>query len=849
MNASRSFSASPDTDDQDSINDFGDELQQELENEMSASFDNLFGDDADDVDDADDADDASDLFSDTRSLADTSAVGDRATTDFSDDDIEGGDDDNAEEKDDDDEADEDDEDDEEDLALESDEDDNAVDTDLFGDASVADSDDEELDLDFEDPPDGTADANSPNHKPNGTHALIDDESASDGEFEAVEFDLEDIQTGPRGPGTGPTDASEPRRESEAGTSHKKRSRSRVHIGDMEFIARYDGAPPSLIMHLFDSHFRFDGQEGVFLYNGPMRFFFDALNEGKIPVDLVDVLALINCRYYEGCLIVEIYDHRRPTMEPKTKKLRVSELLTSSIFGNSQTSGAARLSEMSPSPMATPAHVIPEPGSVALQNGGVQLISEDTLIDGSQESGHIKVYKKVMRPTSETFNLDIYLTCDRNRLRLSQEDMLEIESMILLSIEEPLDLEPDFQVSRISNAIRYIEYGHLLPHKQRKYNSAEIEAEQAEREEKLKLLNLMDDRKTREFQPSFNRVSQVNEWRHKKYVNDAEVLPEAVPTAPAGKKAPTKKSRSQMSLLSDGRKVIRTLRFVQTINGRSTHTVFHVLELPEGKGLEGIMRWGSLPDTSINGGTKSFAFPNEDIMRMHIDNFKLLLSIENNRLIYDSIYPNGIPTAGPPPGSVVSPAASSKPPPISTQGAAIVPDSAATSPTIDSAISSPVIPASGSLATSDAGVKTDAAKAKASVAKNSARGSRKNSPQPKTKKGTVSSSVSARASVEPEAAKAKGASSAQKAAKEPAKSKAKGDSKKASVAAEKEAVVAESPVQAAVIPESTSVVPAESGSKKSLSPATAVSKPASATKAKSSAKVAAAAAASASIDEP
>ncbi|KAJ2360500.1 Transcription factor spt20, partial [Coemansia sp. RSA 2610] len=317
------------------------------------------------------------------------------------------------------------------------------DTDLFGDGSISDSDN-----------DVTA------------HAKADDESGSDDDdFEAVDFDLDSFQAELEG-------------NLSAEAQPRKRPRSFVHIGDNDLLEQFKDEHPSLTLHLFDSHFRFEGQEGVFLYNGPMRFFFDALNEGKIPVDLVDVLAQVNCRYYEGCLIVEVHDHRQPAQEPRAKKQRASDLITWSTFDDSR---------------------LPEPGTMA-----------------ASAVATAKVYKKVMRPTSETFNLDLHLACEHSRAKLSHDDLLEMESMILLAVEQPLDLEPDFQVSRLSNAIRYIEYGHLLPRQPRKYNSFEIEAEQTEREEKLKLLTLMDDRSSRDFQPSFNRVSQVNEWRHKKY---------------------------------------------------------------------------------------------------------------------------------------------------------------------------------------------------------------------------------------------------------------------------------------------------------------------------------------------
>ncbi|KAJ2671366.1 Transcription factor spt20 [Coemansia spiralis] len=768
MDASRSLSSSPNIDDQNSSIDFEEELQQELENEMSASYDNLFDDDIDEGEDG---------YADTRSFTGISTTGDREFV-GSDNDSDGQNDrDNSHGAGEYDDAEGDADNDDDNIG-------DAVDDDLFGDGGTLGSDDDDdededdLDLDFEDPPE-TRISQGVHSSTNGASTKVDEDSASDDEFEAVDLDLDTLQA--ELDGSLVDDSSVPKNAlhmplNEYEPQKRKRSRNRIHVGDADLLERYKDEHPSLVLHLFDSHFRFEGQEGVFLYNGPMRFFFEALNAGKIPIDLVDVLAQVNCRYFDGCLIVQVHDHRRPTQEPKIKKQRISSLFTWSSFSSNNTpDNANRIASNAMLTDTTSSGKIPEPGSIAINGlkgneapqattqshaGAVEVngIASDPSAISSVDPHSSKVYKKVMRPTSETVNLDLLLACERSRTKLSQDDVLELESMILLAVEEPLDLEPDFQVSRVSNAIRFVEYGHLLPHKKRKYNSAEIEAEQAEREEKLKLLTLMDDRKNREFQPSFNRVAQVNEWRHKKYVSDAEVYPAAVPPAPAGKKAPTKKSRSQMSLLSDGRRVIRTLRFVQTINGHSTHTVFHVLELPDNRGLQGIMRWGTLPDTSINGGSKTFSFPDEEIMRMHIDNFKLLLSIENNRLIYDSIYPNGVPTAGPPPTSPVAPASlvssgpkatapstptlSSAPTASPTVANGSVVASAtidATSPVPESAAPSPIVPEASPS-------KSDTPKQKmSSVAKNSSRGSRKRSPQPKQKK----SSASNNASVEPE----------------------------------------------------------------------------------------------------
>ncbi|KAJ2413437.1 Transcription factor spt20 [Coemansia sp. RSA 2530] len=709
-----SRSTSPDIDDQDSVLDLEDELQQELENEMSASYDNLFGDDDDDDDDFD-----------SRSATGRSATAELVAVGLNDNesiaDINGASDNDS------------DEDDEFDAAL-------------FGDGSALDSNDDESDHDFVDPPA----AEGP--KSSGLASVDDEDSASDDEFEAVEFDANVAKLPSR------RDAFVANGLSTVETGHKRRQQDRIHIGDCNFLDRYKDEEPSMVLHLFETHFRFEGQEGVFLYSETMSFFFTALNEGRIPVDLVDVFSELNCRYYEGCLLVEVRDHRRPSQEVRAAKRHTSELLTSSAFRNGYRPMQRPADESLPNTRAL--STIPEPGAAAAKS-----LLSDAFLCGSASTSMSncgatpKVFRKVMRPTSETLYIELLLASEQ--AKLSQADLLDIEAKLLLATEEVLDLEPDVQVSRIANATRYIEYQHMLPRKRCKYNSAEIEAEQAEREEKLKLMTLMDDRAGRsDFIPNFSLLSRITECRHKKYVNDAEVYPSAVPPVPPpapGRKAPARKNRSQMSLLPDGRKVIRTLRFVQNIGNRSTHTVFHVFELPEDGGLQGMMRWGTLPDTAINGGSKVFSFPNDEVMRIHIDNVKLLLSMENNRLVYDSAYPNGVPTAGPPPSlstPTISPRTSTNMVATTSSGSAGAgissvagPVTNALSPTVASSSAMPSPDISANASPSAARGEASAPKPKTSVAR---RGSRKNSPQPKQKNA---------ASAEPEADDAPQGSSA------------------------------------------------------------------------------------------
>ena len=75
------------------------------------------------------------------------------------------------------------------------------------------------------------------------------------------------------------------------------------------LKRHRNKPPSLIIHLHPTHFRFDTQDGSFSYNSPMKFVLEHLKSQTIPHDMMEELTAAGTRFYEGCLIVQVQDHR------------------------------------------------------------------------------------------------------------------------------------------------------------------------------------------------------------------------------------------------------------------------------------------------------------------------------------------------------------------------------------------------------------------------------------------------------------------------------------------------------------------------------------------------------------
>jgi transcription factor SPT20 len=75
------------------------------------------------------------------------------------------------------------------------------------------------------------------------------------------------------------------------------------------LKKYRNSPPSFILHLHPTHFRFDQQEGSFSYNSPMRSLLEHIKASTVPHEMIDDFLTAGIKFYENCLIVQIKDHR------------------------------------------------------------------------------------------------------------------------------------------------------------------------------------------------------------------------------------------------------------------------------------------------------------------------------------------------------------------------------------------------------------------------------------------------------------------------------------------------------------------------------------------------------------
>ncbi|CAD0010768.1 unnamed protein product [Aureobasidium pullulans] len=83
-----------------------------------------------------------------------------------------------------------------------------------------------------------------------------------------------------------------------------------HVRSSEYILRkFRGKPPSLTIHLHATFFRFDQQDGSFPYDSPMKFILQHLRKQTIPHEMVQDLLENRVAFYDGCLIVNVVNHK------------------------------------------------------------------------------------------------------------------------------------------------------------------------------------------------------------------------------------------------------------------------------------------------------------------------------------------------------------------------------------------------------------------------------------------------------------------------------------------------------------------------------------------------------------
>ncbi|CAO1618596.1 unnamed protein product [Sympodiomycopsis kandeliae] len=221
--------------------------------------------------------------------------------------------------------------------------------------------------------------------------------------------------------------------------------------------------PSLTLHLHPTWFRFEDAKGRLIFEEPVsppdlpgpstyraprvmtpgKELLRCIRDHKLPDDVLSVLDARRTPFYDGCLIVEIKDHRRPIRVEPSRITKIDTRPSGPDDSIDPKSLAARIEGGRYG--HGPAYRLAQE-QVALKQDKADSAKSD------QTQGP-EVYRVVLFPSDETLWVDLKnLNDKRSGGTWTEEEGLHIESKILSLTSAPLCLDPDPHATKMANLI-------------------------------------------------------------------------------------------------------------------------------------------------------------------------------------------------------------------------------------------------------------------------------------------------------------------------------------------------------------------------------------------------------------
>ena len=185
------------------------------------------------------------------------------------------------------------------------------------------------------------------------------------------------------------------------------------------LKKYRSKQPSLIIHLHPTHFRFDQQDGSFSYNSPMKFILEHLKSQTVPHDMIEELQAAGVRFYEGCLIVQVQDHRSTSASTNSSTsantTKTDTNVPFSIHNYNQ--------HLTPSPYV-PFPLIEEPPK-ANGNAPAAPSAEASASKDKQASKGPNVFTVVLFPTPLCLQEEVFIQANTPDLRNNRKQSIQV----------------------------------------------------------------------------------------------------------------------------------------------------------------------------------------------------------------------------------------------------------------------------------------------------------------------------------------------------------------------------------------------------------------------------------------
>ncbi|KAK6454077.1 uncharacterized protein RJT20DRAFT_137550 [Scheffersomyces xylosifermentans] len=188
----------------------------------------------------------------------------------------------------------------------------------------------------------------------------------------------------------------------------------------DILRKYARYPASLTLHIFETHYRFNNSQdsNIIPKNSPMiKDFLQNVMREQIPVEMSELLKDFSVKSYDGCLILQVFDHRNMVPTGPVNPYRAA----------STNNEAAKQENSKDGSNGSSTTASGSNGSGTTTSAAPSTVSKP------------KTYRTLLRPTQLSLYYDLLYYTDAALTKFTDSLSLQMESEILTLTNRKLDL--------------------------------------------------------------------------------------------------------------------------------------------------------------------------------------------------------------------------------------------------------------------------------------------------------------------------------------------------------------------------------------------------------------------------
>ncbi|CUM56997.1 uncharacterized protein AC631_04122 [Debaryomyces fabryi] len=218
----------------------------------------------------------------------------------------------------------------------------------------------------------------------------------------------------------------------------------------EILKKYAKYPPSLSFHIYESHYRLSNSQdsNIIPKSSPMiKSFLQHVMREEIPFEMSELIKDFAIRSYDGCLILQVYDHRNmiPTGAPATSNTNSSAPTTNNDRSNAGGLASTNVNTVTDTTTDTngSASKSASPSQSNTKSDSNSNTTGSSAATATSESAKViskpKAYRTLLRPTQLSLYYDLLYHTDSALTKFTDPLSLQMESEILTLANRKLDL--------------------------------------------------------------------------------------------------------------------------------------------------------------------------------------------------------------------------------------------------------------------------------------------------------------------------------------------------------------------------------------------------------------------------